>query len=107
MILIVGKPSVGRSDASRHDEIDYLTPPIVVSTFFSMKAKLKSNGKPERKPRRGRPPLGDLAQTARVNFRTHPRDRRRYVEAAARAGLSLAAWAKDCLNRAARRELGR
>ncbi|MGC1275997.1 MAG: hypothetical protein WBC44_20010 [Planctomycetaceae bacterium] len=54
----------------------------------------------------GRPPKGESPQTARIHLRAEPGEKARYERAAEKAGLALAEWIKERLNRAARREIG-
>lgn len=54
----------------------------------------------------GRPPKGGEPQTARIHLRAQPSEKDRYERAAEKAGLPLADWIKERLNRAAKREIG-
>ncbi len=59
----------------------------------------------DEKRARGRPPKGEGSQTARIYLRAEPTEKERYEKAAHKAGVSLAEWMKQRLNRAAAREI--
>jgi uncharacterized protein (DUF1778 family) len=61
-----------------------------------------------RRPRGGRPPLAaSEVRAERLEIRLRAEERRELDEAAERAGLSLSAWMRRVLLRAARRSLAR
>jgi hypothetical protein len=53
----------------------------------------------------GQPPKGAESQTERIHLRAEPAEKERYLAAAGKAGIPLAKWIKDRLNRSATREL--
>ena len=62
----------------------------------------------EMKTKRGRPPKApsELAEE-RVELRLHPADKAAWLKLAERAGMTLSAWIRDRLDKAAKREANR